>query len=110
MNNVMQRVASSVAVAVFGSLNATAAAQLMADRGSLLSTGANALPQITEATQHGPAGLVGIYQQLNMNVTTQTYDNGFYIVALMSAGGALLALLLRSGKAKAAGGPVHVEV
>jgi len=60
--------------------------------------------------QHGAAGLVGIYQQLNMSVTTQTYDNGFYIVALMSAGGAVLALLLRSGKAKSAGGPVHVEV
>jgi EmrB/QacA subfamily drug resistance transporter len=110
MNNVMQRVASSVAVAVFGSLNATAAAQLMADRGSLLSTGANALPQVAEATQQGPAGMVGIYQQLSMNVTTQTYDNGFYIVALMSAGGAVLALLLRSGKAKTAAGPVHVEV
>ena len=110
MNNVMQRVASSVAVAVFGSLNATAAAQLMVDRGSLLDTGAAALPQVAEASQHGAAGLVGIYQQLNMSVTTQTYDNGFYIVALMSAGGAVLALLLRSGKAKSAGGPVHVEV
>jgi hypothetical protein len=46
-------VASSVAVAVFGSLNATQAAQLMADRGSLLDSGPQALPQVTEAAQHG---------------------------------------------------------
>ena len=110
MNNVMQRVASSVAIAVFGSLNATAAAQLMVDRGSLLDSGAAALPEVSSASAQGAPGLLGIYQQLSMSVTTQTYDNGFYIVALMSAGGAVLALLLRSGKAKGPSGPVHVEV
>jgi EmrB/QacA subfamily drug resistance transporter len=110
MNNVMQRVASSVAVAVFGSLNATAAAQMMSDRGSLVSGGAQALPAVSEASDKGAPGLLGMYQQLSASVTTQTYDNGFYIVALMSAGGAVLALMLRSGKPKSAGGPVHVEV
>jgi len=110
MNNVMQRVASSVAIAVFGSLNAAAAAQMMVDRGSLLGSGASALPQVSAAATQGASGMYGIYRQLSMNVTTQTYDNGFYIVALMSAAGAVLALLLRSGKAKSAAGPVHVEV
>jgi EmrB/QacA subfamily drug resistance transporter len=110
MNNVMQRVASSVAVAVFGSLNATAAAQMMSDRGSLVSGGAQALPAVSDASEKGAPGLLGMYQQLSASVTTQTYDNGFYIVALMSAGGAVLALLLRSGKPTSAGGPVHVEV
>ncbi|MDT7626825.1 MAG: hypothetical protein QOF99_7726 [Pseudonocardiales bacterium] len=110
MNNVMQRVASSVAVAVFGSLNATASAQMMSDRGSLVSGGAQALPAVTAASEKGAPGLLGMYQQLSASVTTQTYDNGFYIVALMSAGGAVLALMLRSGKPKSVGGPVHVEV
>ncbi|MDT7694516.1 MAG: hypothetical protein QOI75_3883, partial [Pseudonocardiales bacterium] len=110
MNNVMQRVASSVAVAVFGSLNATASAQMMSDRGSLVSGGAQALPAVSAASEKGAPGLLGMYQQLSASVTTQTYDNGFYIVALMSAGGAVLALMLRSGKPKSVGGPVHVEV
>jgi hypothetical protein len=106
----MQRVASSVAVAVFGSLGASASAQLTSDRGSLYASGAEALPQVSAAANQGPSGLMGVYKAMNMQVTTQTYDNGFYIVSLMCAGGALLALLLRSGKPKASAEPVHVEV
>jgi MFS family permease len=110
MNNVMQRVISSVAVAVFGSLNTIQAAQLMGDRGSLLASGANALPQVAAAETKGPSGLLGLYEQLQANIVTQTYDNSFYAVALLSAAGALLAMLLRSGKAKGAGGAAPVEM
>ncbi|HEY4004976.1 MAG TPA: DHA2 family efflux MFS transporter permease subunit [Pseudonocardia sp.] len=110
MNNVMQRVASSVAVAVFGSLGASASAQLTNDRGALYASGAEALPQVSAAAGQGPSGLLGMYQAMSMQVTTQTYDNGFYIVTLMCAGGVVLALLLRSGKPKTSAEPVHVEV
>ncbi|MDT7669188.1 MAG: hypothetical protein QOC74_1971, partial [Pseudonocardiales bacterium] len=44
MNNVMQRVASSVAVAVFGSMNTSQGAQLMADRSLLVGSGAQTPP------------------------------------------------------------------
>jgi EmrB/QacA subfamily drug resistance transporter len=110
MNNVMQRAASSVAVAVLGSLNLTQGAQLMIDRGSLLHTGANALPGINEAAAQGASGLLGLYQQLSNAVTTQTYANDFYIIALLSAAGGVLALFLRSGRPKNTAGPVHVEL
>jgi EmrB/QacA subfamily drug resistance transporter len=110
MNNVMQRVASSVAVAVFGSLGASASAQLLSDRGSLYTGGASALPQINELSTHGAEGLLPLYRAVSNSITTQTYTNGFYVVALMCAGGALLALLLRSGRAKPTAEPVHVEL
>jgi hypothetical protein len=110
MNNVMQRVISSVAVAVFGSLNTIQAAQLMDDRGSLLATGANALPQVAAAQAKGGSGMLGLYEQLRASVITQTYDNSFYLVALLSAAGAVIALLLRSGRAKGAGGAGPVEM
>lgn len=110
MNNVMQRVISSVAVAVFGSLNTIQAAQLMNDRGSLLATGANALPQVAAAQAKGGSAMFGLYEQLRASVITQTYDNSFYLVALLSAAGAVIALLLRSGRAPAGGGAGPVEM
>jgi EmrB/QacA subfamily drug resistance transporter len=110
MNNVMQRVISSVAVAVFGSLNTVQAAQLMNDRGSLLATGANALPQVAAAQAKGGSAMLGLYEQLQASVITQTYDNSFYLVALLSAAGAVIALLLRSGRAPGGGGAGPVEM
>jgi EmrB/QacA subfamily drug resistance transporter len=110
MTNVMQRVASSLAVAVFSSLGVSASAQLMSDRGALLSSGANALPQVAAAIQQGPAGLLGIYQALSNAVLTQTYNNGYYIVGILCVVGIGFALTMRSGKPKGGGGPVHVEM
>jgi EmrB/QacA subfamily drug resistance transporter len=110
MNNVMQRVASSVAVAVFGSLGASASAQMLTDRGGLYASGASALPQVATATGQGAAGLLGMYQAMNLSVTTRTYDNGFYAVGILCVVGALLALTLRNGRAAPTSEPVHVEM
>ncbi|WP_169736875.1 DHA2 family efflux MFS transporter permease subunit [Pseudonocardia spinosispora] len=111
MNNVMQRVASSIAVAIFGSLGASSAAQLMYDRGSLLATGAQALPQVAAATDQGAPGLLGMYQALNLRVLTQTYTNGFYAVGILCVGGAVLALLLPSGSpSRGNGEPMAIEM
>jgi hypothetical protein len=111
VNNIMQRVMSSVAVALFGSLNSIQAAQLSDDEGSLLSTGANALPQLAAAEAKGPSGLLGIYEQMQAIVTTQTYDNSFYLITALSVVGAIIALLLmRTGKSKSASGTHPVEI
>ncbi|HZZ46339.1 MAG TPA: DHA2 family efflux MFS transporter permease subunit [Pseudonocardia sp.] len=111
MNNVMQRVVSSVAVAAFGGMNAAAAAQLLADRGALPRGGAAALPEITAAKALGPEGMLPMYEQLTREITTQTYNNGFYLVTILCVMGAVLALPLRSGPAKVAGGePAIVEM
>ncbi|WP_051342347.1 MFS transporter [Pseudonocardia spinosispora] len=107
MNNIMQRVASSLAVAIFGALGASDAAQLMSDQASLLRTGAQALPRVATAQT---SDLLGIYQAMNQSATTQTYANGFYITTVMCAGGAVLALGLRSGKPKGSAEPAVVEL
>jgi EmrB/QacA subfamily drug resistance transporter len=118
MNNVMQRVASSLAVAVFSSLGVSASAQLMADRGPLLATGINALPMVAAATNPptpgasppGPGALLQLYQAMTNNIMTQTYNNGYYIVGILCALGIPLALTMRSGKPTLGAAPVHVEL
>jgi EmrB/QacA subfamily drug resistance transporter len=118
MNNVVQRVAASVAIAVFGSLNAGEGAQLMADRGALasqalLSGAARGLPQAAAAAvaRHDPTALAGVYQELVKAVTTETYANVFAVVALLCAGGAAIGLTMRSGRPEpAAGERAHAEV
>jgi hypothetical protein len=98
MANVMQRMSTSLAVAVFSSLGLSASAQLMSDRGALLSSGANAIPPVAAATQHGPAGLLGIYRALSNSIQTQTYNNSYYIMGILCVVGIGFALTLRSGK------------
>lgn len=111
MNNVVQRVVGSVAVALFGAINIGAAAQITTDWGSLVQSGPQALPQLTQMQSKGPLGIYSVYQQLESAATTVTYANGFFISALLCVGGAVLALGMRSGKAKSAtGATVHVEV
>ncbi|GAA0899541.1 DHA2 family efflux MFS transporter permease subunit [Pseudonocardia zijingensis] len=105
MNNVVQRVASSVAVAVFSGLNTSASAQLLVDRGSLYGHGPAELPEIRTATEQGASGLLPLYRQLTAGITTETYANGFFVVALLCAAAAVLALFLRSGRARAGTAP-----
>jgi MFS family permease len=97
MNNIMQRVSSSVAVAVFGGLNIAAVAQMTSDRGAMVTGVAS-------------DQLYAAYQQLSSAVTTQAYDNGFYVTAWLCAGAALLAATMRSGRRAAGGESVVVEV
>jgi EmrB/QacA subfamily drug resistance transporter len=110
MNNVMQRVASSLAVAVFSSLGISATAQLISDRGGLLAANAAGMPEVAADQQQGASGMVGIYQAMSASVQTQTYNNGYYIVGILCAIGIPFALTLRHGKPKTTGGPVHIEM
>ncbi|GAA5168470.1 DHA2 family efflux MFS transporter permease subunit [Pseudonocardia eucalypti] len=100
MNNVAQRVSSSLGLAIFGGMLTYQQAQLMSDRGGLYSTGANGLSAITQAAEQGPAGLYPIYMKLSASVLTTTYANLFLVVTVLCAIGVGLALLLRHGPAK----------
>lgn len=119
VNNVMQRVASSIAIAVFGSLNVSKGAQLAADQSGLAGVGSSSpIPGLGAAGADGVAAggvsqasqLLGRYQALSAQVTTETYANGFFVVAILAAGGAVLAVFLRSGKNKGGGGGAHGPV
>jgi len=98
VNNVMQRVSSSVAVAVFGSLNSIEGAQMSADQGALSGADPYAAAQIGHG---GQAEYLAAYQAMNAQVTTATYANGFFVVAIMGAIAAGLAAFMRSGRNKA---------
>ena len=98
VNNVMQRVSSSVAVAVFGSLNSIEGGQMSADQGALSGADSYAAHQIG---QGGQAEYLAAYQAMNAQVTTATYANGFFVVAIMGAIAAGLAVFMRSGRNKA---------
>ncbi len=102
VNNVMQRVASSIAIAVFGSLNISKGAQLALNRGAL--AGANSSSAAAAGGASQASQLLGPYRELTAQVTTQTYANGFFIVAIMSAIGAVLAVFMRAGKKRGGGG------
>jgi EmrB/QacA subfamily drug resistance transporter len=114
VNNVMQRLASSIAVAVFGNLNAAKGAQIATDRGAQAGLDPYAAGRILGPGAGGRAptsaspGLLGVYQELTAQVTTQTYANGFFVVAILGVVGAVLALFMRSGGQGA--GPAVVEM
>jgi EmrB/QacA subfamily drug resistance transporter len=98
MNNVMRQAASSISVAVFSGINLTTAQQLIPDRAALYASGAEALPQVAQATAQGAPGMLALYQEFTNRITTQTFANSFFLVALFTAGGAVLGLALRSGR------------
>ena len=104
MINVAQRAAGSIAIAIFGSLSASASAQLMADRGALMGDRG---PWITAA--YGERGMIGTYQMLNHSVLTQTYNNGYYIASFLCLAGVAIALTMRSTR-PVPGVVVHVEM
>lgn len=110
MNNVVQRVVSSVAVALFGALDVGDAAQITSDWGSQIQTGPGAVPALVTTQARGATGLLGVYQQLEAMATTVTYANGFVISAILCAAGAVIALFLRHGKAPSTGPAVHIEI
>ncbi|MBO0873366.1 MAG: DHA2 family efflux MFS transporter permease subunit [Pseudonocardia sp.] len=103
LNNVAQRVSSSLGLAVFGGLLTAQQAQLMADRSSLIATGPDALPEVAAGQEQGPAGLLGMYQQLQQAVITTSYANMFTMVTWLCLVAVALAFLLRHGAARPAG-------
>lgn len=101
MNNVVLRVSSSLGVAAFGGLQTAQHAQVMADRAAFLTSDPAMSAQMTAAAAKGSAGLAPIYQQLTKTVSTVTYANAFYLIGLITAVGAVLALFLQSGRPEA---------
>ena len=54
--------------------------------------------------------MLGRYQDLTRQVTTETYANGFYIVAIMAVIGMVVAVFMRSGKKQGRSGHGPVEL
>jgi EmrB/QacA subfamily drug resistance transporter len=98
-NTLAQRVSAALGVAALGALSTVQQAQQMANRSALLtSTGPDVDPRIQAMRQQGPGGLVGLWQQLQLEVSAQAYSNIFYLIGIASCIGVILTLSLRSGR------------
>jgi EmrB/QacA subfamily drug resistance transporter len=104
-NTVFQRVSAALGLAVLTGLATVQQAQFMTDRAVLLqSTGPTVDPRILALQQHGQAGLLPLWQQLQVEVAAQAYSNIFLISAILTLLGVPFAFLLRSGHTAGGGG------
>jgi hypothetical protein len=94
LNNIVQRVAGSLGLSLMTVLQVNQQSQLMADRSTLLPAN-SADPRVQDAVSQGASAMYGMYQQLSAEVVAGSYSDVFYVMAMISAGGVLLALMLR---------------
>ncbi|HZE01872.1 MAG TPA: hypothetical protein VE155_08905, partial [Pseudonocardiaceae bacterium] len=106
LNNVVQRVSGALGLAMLTAILTTQRAQQLAGRAALLPA-TTPTPQIGGPTVPGWVDTYALYQQTQLQVFVGAIDDLFLISTGLSALGALVALLLRSGPAPPAGfGPV----
>ena len=99
LNTLFQRISQAFSIAVITALINANHAQFYADRAALMpSRGANGDPAISQMTQDGPRGLLGVWQQLNNEAQTLSFANGFLIAGVLVLAGFLLALTLPTGR------------
>jgi EmrB/QacA subfamily drug resistance transporter len=100
-NNVVQRTAAALGVAVFTAILTLQQAQLMAGRAALLPVN-TPVPHVGPPGTPDWTGLYATYHQAELRVFASGVSNLFLVMAGLCAVGALGALLLRSGPAPTA--------
>jgi EmrB/QacA subfamily drug resistance transporter len=98
LNNVVQRVSGALGLAMLTAILTTQRAQQLAGRAALLPA-TTPTPQIGGPTIPGWVDTYALYQQTQLQVFVGAIDDLFLISTGLSALGALVALLLRSGPA-----------
>jgi EmrB/QacA subfamily drug resistance transporter len=95
LSNVAQRVSAALGLAVLTSMATTQSAKFWADRSALVTgTGADADPRVLAMQQQGPGGLIPLWRELQAQVQAQAYSNVFIAIALFTAAGAVLGLMM----------------
>jgi EmrB/QacA subfamily drug resistance transporter len=94
INNIAQRVSSSIGLAGMGALVTTQSAQLSADQGALVQSDSS-IPQIQRMVQEGGAALAGYYQELQLHVLAAAYSEVFLTAAVLTGLCIFLAVTLR---------------
>jgi MFS family permease len=108
-NTIAQRVSSALGLALLTAMSTAQQAQFMADRSSLLQSQGPAIdPRIFEMQQQGPTGLISLWQELQTEVSAQTYSNIFLVSGLLTLAAIGLAIFLRNAKAAGGGEPVEI--
>jgi hypothetical protein len=89
---------------LFTALETTQQSQIMADRSALMKgSGGGIDPRIRLMQEHGPGGLVGLWQELQRQAATQAYSNVFLLTGTIALAGAVLAVAFRWGKVPGTG-------
>jgi EmrB/QacA subfamily drug resistance transporter len=96
INNVVQRVASALGLAVLTSMAATHQAQVLADRSNrMVLSDTHGPPGLADLVERGPMGLYPVMQRLQLEVTATAYSNVFLVCAILTGAGAVLALMFK---------------
>jgi len=104
-NTLFQRVSSALGLAALTALATTQTAQITADRAALISgQGADADQRILAMQEHGPAGLIPLWQQLGLQVQAEVDADVFLLAGAAALVGVVFALFLRQGRPTAATG------
>jgi EmrB/QacA subfamily drug resistance transporter len=111
-NTLAQRVSSALGLAAMTALSTAQQAQFMADRSALLQSSGPAVDSriVAMEQQGGLAGLIPLWQQLQVEVEAQAYSNIFLVIAILTFAGLLLAFFLRGGRPTTQGGREAVEI
>ncbi|MGH3671708.1 MAG: DHA2 family efflux MFS transporter permease subunit [Pseudonocardiaceae bacterium] len=100
-NNVVQRVAGALGLAVLTAILTTQQAQLLAGRAGLVPAGGVVPPQLGPPGTPDWVGTYAMYQRTQLEVFVSAIDNLFLIAAVLSAIGSLGSLFLRAGSTAA---------
>ncbi|HEY1972170.1 MAG TPA: DHA2 family efflux MFS transporter permease subunit [Pseudonocardia sp.] len=110
-SNLVQRVTGALGVAAFTALSSSETAQLMADRSALLTAdGPGMDPRLLAMQQHGPQGLLPVWQQMQVDVLAHTYSDIFLITGVLTLASVLLTFLLPKGRPTGDTGHIAVEM
>jgi EmrB/QacA subfamily drug resistance transporter len=110
MNTLVQRLASSIGLALFTVMSTHDRDQLTIDRSGLMAgSGTNAYSGIEQYGQQGQLELYQLWQQMQADVQASAYGSVFIIAGILAFAGAVLAFLLPSGRPAAGSGNVAIH-
>jgi EmrB/QacA subfamily drug resistance transporter len=104
VNNIAQRMASSLGLAAMGLLATQQQNQLMADRSALIPANPS-LPAAQAMVAQGQSGMLGYYQQMQAQVTADAYSNVFLVAAVLTIAGIGLACFMKKTERPAPAAP-----
>jgi EmrB/QacA subfamily drug resistance transporter len=110
VNTLVQRMSSSIGIALFTVMSTHDRDQLLVDRSGLMAgSGTNANSSIVEYGQKGQIELNQLWQQVQANVQAHAYGSVFTIAAIIAFAGAALAFLMPSGRPAGGSGNVAIH-
>jgi EmrB/QacA subfamily drug resistance transporter len=110
VNTLVQRLSSSLGIALFTVMSTHDRDQLLVDRSGLMAgSGANANSGIVEYGQKGQLELYQLWQQVQGNVQAYAYGSVFIIAGIIAFAGVALAFFLPSGRPAAGSGNVAIH-